>query len=489
MKFQRWSEELFTDRFSANPLLRFSLQNSVQGTSSPQPPFSLLSNQPQQFVEPNHPPSQIAVAHNQANNGAVLNNPECPPPIQQLSNLPSLNHYIAPQLNNQPPSVAPAPCGPTSSSPNLRNTQYLNDFVNPNRYSVNQSNKYPMIHKWNLSFDGSRDGLNVERFLYRVESNASSYRIPEYQLLNEIQHLLKGKALNWYWAFKESGAPGSWFELKRAMVKQFQDSRNDFDVRQAIGARKQKQNESFQDFYSAISELTLALSEPLRDFDLMLILHGNMRMGLKEKLAGKTFRSSSDLFDECVHIEATWRQISFVPESHMNIPHVRTPTNPDNSHRSGFQHQQYSNQRNINEMECNNPATTYYCENVTPPENVLQPPDISALSSQNPGTYRNTNLQFSKPLYDKVKCWNCANLGHFYYQCNRDLQHIFCRGCGQANVTFEYCAKCQENLRRGARGGTPTSQNPPSVPKPMTEEVATCTDPEFYRILKANQKE
>lgn len=274
------------------------------------------------------------------------------------------------------------------------------------------------------------------------------------------------------------------------MIKQFQDSRNDFDVRQAIGARKQKPNESFQDFFSAISELTLALTEPLRDFDLMLILHGNMRLGLKEKLAGKTFRSSTDLFDECVHIEATWRQISFVPEHHMNIhssnPPVRNTTNPDYSQRSTFQHQSYSTQRNVNEMECNNVSASYGNENVSQLEHVPQSYDVSALSSQIPRTPQNHSLHFTKPLYDKVKCWNCANLGHFYYQCSRELQHIFCRGCGQANVTFEYCAKCQENLRRGARTGNSPSRQPHQIPKPkpMTEEVATCTDPEFYRILQ-----
>lgn len=494
LQFQKWTNELFPNLIPGNPLFRFPCPNSASLSNMPQPSVVFNQGQPPQSAEHGQPPQQIAFANNSQNPGnAVLNTSVYPRQIPQLSNLfPPNNPHALQQNNNQPPpaNVRVVPSGPTSSSPNLNphNTHYLNDFANANRYSSHQSHKFPMIHKWNLSFDGSRDGLNVERFLYRVESNASSYNIPEYQLLNEIQHLLKGKALNWYWAFKESEVPRSWFDLKNAMIKQFRDSRNDFDVRQAIGARKQKPNESFQDFHSAISELTLALSEPLRDFDLMLILHGNMRLGLKEKLAGKTFRSSSELFDECVHIEATWRQISFIPENHMNIPHVRSSTNPENSHRSGYQQQQYS--RNINEMDCKKEAaTTCYYENSAQPEHVLQSPDVSAFSSQNPVSSRNNNLQFPKQLYDKVKCWNCGNYGHFYYQCNRDLQHIFCRGCGQGNVTFEYCAKCQENLRRGARTGTPTSQISYSVPKPSTEEVASNTDPEFYRILKAKKPE
>lgn len=89
------------------------------------------------------------------------------------------------------------------------------------------------------------------------------------------------------------------------MLRQFRYERNDFEVRQKIGDRKQKQN-----FHAAISEMTLGQSSPKSDFDLSLIIHGDMRPGLKEKLVGKGFASS----DECIHIENAWRQISYVPE-------------------------------------------------------------------------------------------------------------------------------------------------------------------------------
>lgn len=56
---------------------------------------------------------------------------------------------------------------------------------------------------------------------------------------------------------------------------------------------------------------------PLSDYDLLLILHGNMRKGLKVKLAGKRYETSAQLFDDCVHIEKDWRQISYVPEKSM----------------------------------------------------------------------------------------------------------------------------------------------------------------------------
>lgn len=298
-----------------------------------------------------------------------------------------------------------------------------------------------MVHKWNLVFDGSKDGLNVVRFLYRVESNASSYNIPEFRLLNDIQYLLKGKALNWYWAHKEAKRPNSWLNFRYAMVKHFQDARDDFDIRQSIKDRKQKINETFQDYYTAISEITLSLSQPLTDLEFLHYLHGNMRKGLKQKLAGRHFNSSTDLFDECVHIENAWRQISFVPEQLMDLveSHQKSAANIRSNQRPP-----YANNRDINKMSYENFSASSESYNQIPMVSSSQPADYLSQSAevlaiaqnhQNSGKYNSSHTKqnpilFPQALFGKVKCWNCSAFGHFYYRCPQPLQHIFCRGCG-----------------------------------------------------------
>ena len=346
-----------------------------------------------------------------------------------------------------------------SSSPNIENSNNTTRLDNQPVVRENLSS-YGHVHKWNLSFDGSKDGLNIERFLYRIETNASVYRIPEYILLSEIQYLLKGKALNWYWAHKEAHHPRSWQDFRRAMIKQFKNESNDFDIRQSIGERKQKLNETFQDFYSAISELSLALSEPLRDLDFMLILHGNMRSGLKEKLAGRSFTSSSELFDECVRIENIWRQISYIPEHNIQMnSSYAARNNPFNSF-SNYRNNNNNIRQNFNSREVseiNSPMYTGY-ENQNEvmymnSKNDLQ--DVSEITSQ-----RQVNSQsYPKQLLDRVKCWNCGETGHFYFKCNLQPQHIFCQGCGQSDITFEYCFKCQGNMKREVKTGRPTSHS------------------------------
>lgn len=429
---------------------------------------------------------------NQVPNENLVNNPEVLDQLKtlllQLTNTnPNRGLSVNPPSNsNDNPAYAPPlfinNVNPMASSPNFHNTQMLRDFSRGPQQLSYQDNKISVVHKWNLSFDGSREGLNVERFLYRVEANASSYNLPEYKLLTDIQYLLKGKALQWYWAYKEANRPQSWLVFRNALVRQFQDDRNDFDIRQTIDARKQRPNESFQDFFTAISELTLALSAPLRDLDLMLILHGNMRSGLKEKLAGRRFQSVTELFDECVYVENAWRQIAFVPERIMSLGQPQSSRPPQNTPQyiSRPISKPTFGSRDVHEVGVENVSTVP--QNYNPVEEdesstrtFEQQVDVSALS-------------FPKHLFEKVKCWNCGNNGHFFYRCPQELKHIFCRGCGQSDILFEYCSRCQENRLRGARAGVPTSQNHQSKPNttPLVEEAATNTDPEFYRMLKRN---
>lgn len=428
----------------------------------------------------------LAYLVSQKHNDVMSDNPL---PTNRVPNIES-NHNIPFQIQPSSHSI------PIASSPK-------HDFVG-SPYSLSSQNAYhsSAIHKWNLLFDGSREGLNVKRFLYRVESNASSYGIPDFKLLNDIQYLLKGKALNWFWAYKELNRPKSWGEFRAAMVRHFQDDRHDFDILQNIKDRKQTTNESFQDFFTSISEMTLALSKPLSDQELLHYLHGNMRRGLKQKLAGRRFNTSNELFDECVHIEHTWRQIPFVPEKLMDL----VDTIQKSSSNCKPQQRTFPNAREIHEIDYeevpnyNFPQNPVNSESIPYNEFLHSAPEVCAIGH----TPVNTNqyvskLIFPQSLFAKVKCWNCGDLGHFYYKCQKELTHIFCRGCGQSDILYEYFTKCQENSKRGVRTGEHTPQNPTPIsqttrlslhknqvnfqPKPQVEEAASNTDPEFYRLL------
>lgn len=156
--------------------------------------------------------------------------------------------------------------------------------------------------------------------------------------------------------------------------------------------------------------MTLGLSEPLKDVELMLILHGNMRFGLRKKLAGKRFATVSDLFDECVHVENTWNQLSYIPERNMTVQNISRPVNPSSR-------PVYPNPRPVHEISDNTASLqqTYTGMESFPNEDDGSSQTVCAYTS--PNTFQSkpkfTQIPFPKHLLDKVQCWNCKMFGHF----------------------------------------------------------------------------
>lgn len=89
---------------------------------------------------------------------------------------------------------------PVSSQKSRNLSPPMSEFhqnVNPDVYY-----KPGIVHKWNISFDGSKDRLNVEPFIYRVEAYASFYKLPPQKLLTYII-LIKGQSLIGNFSTKE----------------------------------------------------------------------------------------------------------------------------------------------------------------------------------------------------------------------------------------------------------------------------------------------
>lgn len=103
-----------------------------------------------------------------------------------------------------------------------------NDFRSRNSFCYRNVNM-------NLSFDGSRNALPIERFLFRVERLAVSFNIPSEQLVDELHFLLKGSAMEFYWSVVEQHRGRiTWAQMKIALRERYRERRTDFDIRRAI---------------------------------------------------------------------------------------------------------------------------------------------------------------------------------------------------------------------------------------------------------------
>lgn len=78
-------------------------------------------------------------------------------------------------------------CNRTSNIPTISRLLYIVDKITS------------IIQSWNLKFGGSLNGLNIESFIYRVESLTRDTFNDDFTLVSKnLQVLLSGKAIEWY---------------------------------------------------------------------------------------------------------------------------------------------------------------------------------------------------------------------------------------------------------------------------------------------------
>lgn len=242
----------------------------------------------------------------------------------------------------------------------------------------------------NLRFNGSLHGLSIEKFLYRFETVTGRHRIPLTELVDEIGAYLEDVALEFYWNYRQNNPKSSWYDLRDAMRSQFQDCRDDFEIRRMLENRKQRTNEHFSEFYTQIRKLSMQLNVSLPENELVMLLARNMKPTLQDRLSGILPRNLNELVRCCVAIEDNWARF--------------------NSERPPKKH--------VNEVDFT--------------------PNIYGF--QEPTSY----IDAIKPSYSKLKCWNCAG-PHVYQDCTESAR-IFCFGCGNPNILKPNCPNCKNRM-------------------------------------------
>lgn len=308
----------------------------------------------------------------------------------------------------------------------------------------------------NLHFDGSVEGLAVDKFIYRFEQLANDYGIEECRYVEEIHSFLDGPALDFYWSCRSSKHYITWPQMRYAFMNRFQDYRTDNVIRLSLESRRQKHGEPFINFYNSILNMSSNLRNPVSQSDLIFLLTKNMNQSLQYELASEIPSSVAELVQKCVNIETTWKRLGSQPDYR---PVHRKFVNEIQFHPTELYH---AEQPDI----LNNP-------------NEQTPPEISALVSR---PSHKTNFE--------LRCWNCYGR-HRYHDCDVPIRDKFCFGCGRKGVLKPNCTNCSNKQGNSWKGvNAPGSSHfPPQTNRPRVEtsESASNTDPEFYRLLKRPQ--
>lgn len=295
--------------------INYDVINRMIETSNPNNLFSQPNQNVQNYMNPsipnmtnnNHQPQIDTVsspAQHQHFGGDVP---------RHNNNLPlSINH-----ISSQSNRVIPPPNGPTSSHSNMYQRQTPNNprqvnnnlpenlnpplsnlFLNSNSPNPNMplDKITSIIQNWNLKFDGSSNGLNVDEFLYRLGSLTSDYFNGDYSVIcRNLNSLLTGKARDWYWRYHKQVQYIEWGAFSDALRNQYKEFKSSFDIREDIRARKQKPNETFDVFFEVVSAMMDKLPRAMIEPELIEIIARNLRPDIRQELLYVPIHSISHL--------------------------------------------------------------------------------------------------------------------------------------------------------------------------------------------------
>lgn len=256
-----------------------------------------------------------------------------------------------------------------------------------------------IIRNWRIKYTGHDNSISVEDFIYRVNMLTTNNLNADFDLLAKHAHcLFDGKALAFYWRFDRQSEEKDWFSLTSALHKQYKADYTDFDILDDIRRRKQRSNETIDDYLDAISTLTDKLNSPISDRDLCETLLHNLKTEIRNELLHLKINSVSELRREVRRHEKFVKDLQYTDQKRLIKGKI--------AELSG----------SVNETEIETEDALEICS-----------------------------------MQTNVKCWNCDGKGHLHKDC-MESRNVFCYGCGSKNAYRPTCQVCSNKATRQGNG-------------------------------------
>lgn len=316
------------------------------------------------------------------------------------------------------------------------NNQSESYLYRPSRY----------VPKWNINFKGVTPGLHVNDFLFQLEMMARADSIVVEDLIRYVHLFVSETAQQWYWVYMRHNPNVNWFQLRQAFESRFSSCEAERDTRKLIQRRRQKANESFNQYVLEIQTLNGRLNDRFSERELLEILRDNMIPALRHETLRIRTNSIEELRKICHEYETFWEESGFdfrsLQKSFQNRPHFQN---------SGNTSTRYTHNKSINNIElqdCSSNETSTAFEK---------------LSLTEDGRDSDGNGDEIAAFERVTACFNCKQPNHRFFDCNIPITRKFCMGCGNEGVLKPECSRCisrKSNLNvkpNGARTGEPRS--------------------------------
>ncbi|XP_052857197.1 uncharacterized protein LOC128265316 [Drosophila gunungcola] len=295
-----------------------------------------------------------------------------------------------------------------------------------------------IVNSWKLRFSGSKEGLSVDNFIYRVQALTEQTLDSNYEALcGNASILFEGKARDFYWRFHKSVRVVNWDGLCCALRKQFRDTRSDVDIREAIRDRKQKDKEDFDTFHDAVVQLMDNLEYPMPERDIVDTLSRNLRPEIRHELLNIRISSVDSLREICR------RRERFLEDVKRNYSYQKT----------------IPFRKNVAEL-----VEEAQSDDATEFSDVEVDGEIGAMA---------------------LICWNCRQEGHRYHDCE-GKRKIFCFGCGRPNTYKPSCVKCQKKRQDEHTASSAVVCSAPEADESRDEPVETLSSTDLLNLSEKN---
>jgi hypothetical protein len=206
--------------------------------------------------------------------------------------------------------------------------------------------------------------------------------------------LFAEKAKEWFWRYRDSVQKIEWKTLCKALKKHYVGHLSDYDIKELIKERKQLPTENFEDFYSAVMNLSDRLTNRLDEKELVEMMRRNLKPYLQKELLYKRIRDIDHLRNLVLKRELLNQNLDKRKEERYNKKYIAEIIQSDSEE---------SSEDEVCEVE---------------------------------------HRKRKEPL-----CWNCREEGHRYIDCMKE-RTIFCYGCGAQNKYKPTCENCLKNPKR-----------------------------------------
>lgn len=253
-----------------------------------------------------------------------------------------------------------------------------------------------------IKFDGK--SIGVKQFLFKLRTLKEANDVSWEYVVKNFYRCVKGHADTWYWGLVQrmdnAGRQLTWPVLKDALENDFGGRQTDADISNMMWSRKQKYNESFEDFFEDIVSLNGCLSVCKPDLEIINILKTNCSNRIVSGVFNYTTTNARDFKRQCMKYE-------------------------------GEVDRRFKGTSKVSEID-----------------DASKPPAMKNFSSSHENDPEVDEIRHPKER-PRIQCNHC----------NEPV--IFCYRCFTPNVTFPKCPNCQssENSNRSGSHPTPNSHS------------------------------